>query len=415
MAGTKAINKLSEAALRNAKAGEQIKKLSDGGGLQLWIMPNGSKLWRLAYRFGGKQKLLAIGDHPAFALADARKSRDEARRLLGEGKDPMEMRRVAKQEAEAERITFRALANEYISKLEREGRAPATMNKVRWLLGLTDRDIGQLPVGEIKPAQVLKALQRVEKRGNYETARRMRSTISSVFRYAVATARADIDPAQPLQGALTTPKVTHRAAILKPLEFGGLQRAVDGYAGQPSTRIALKLMAYLFPRPGELRQARWEEFDLESAVWTIPAERAKMRREHRKPLPVQAVALLNELHDLTGFGALAFPATTSVKRPMSENTLNAALRRLGYTKDEVTAHGFRATASTLLNESTRWSRDAIERELGHVEGNDVRRAYARGEHLVERKAMIQWWADHCDTLRDGGEIVPFNRESLAPQ
>lgn len=210
---------------------------------------------------------------------------------------------------------------------------------------------------------------------------------------------------------MTTPKVKHRAAILDPVEFGGMLRAIDGYQGQASTRIALKLMAYLFPRPGELRQARWNEFDLEGACWTIPAERAKTRREHRKPLPRQAMELLHELRDLTGFGALAFPATTSVKRPMSENTLNAALRRMGFAKDEVTSHGFRATASTLLNESTRWSRDAIERELGHIEANDVRRAYARGEHMEERRAMIQWWADHCDTLRDGGEVVPFNPES----
>lgn len=187
---------------------------------------------------------------------------------------------------------------------------------------------------------------------------------------------------------MTTPKVKHRAAILDPVEFGGMLRAIDGYQGQASTRIALKLMAYLFPRPGELRQARWNEFDLEGACWTIPAERAKTRREHRKPLPWQAMELLHELRDLTGFGALAFPATTSVKRPMSENTLNAALRRMGFAKDEVTSHGFRATASTLLNESTRWSRDAIERELGHIEANDVRRAYARGEHMEERRAMI---------------------------
>jgi len=245
----------------------------------------------------------------------------------------------------------------------------------------------------------------VEARGNYETAQRMRSTISRIFRYAVVTARAESDPAQPLQGALTTPKVTHRADILNPIDFGAMLRAIDDYRGQPSTQIALRLMAYLFPRPGELRQARWEEFDLDAALWTTPAERAKMRREHRKPLPSQAIDLLRELQDLTGFGTLAFPATNSVKRPMSENTLNAALRRLGYTKDEVTSHGFRATASTLLNESTRWSRDAIERELGHVEGNDVRRAYARGEHLDERRAMIQWWADRCDALRDGGTVV----------
>ncbi|MFN0264841.1 tyrosine-type recombinase/integrase [Tepidamorphus sp. 3E244] len=404
-------NKLSDARLRSLKPGASIRKLSDGGGLQFWMMPSGSRLWRLAYRFGGKQKLMALGDYPAVTLSDARKRRDKARRLISEGIDPIEVRKAAKREAASVKLTFSDIAAEYLQKVEREGRSEATLVKLRWYVALASKKLGRLPLNQISPAIVLSALRPVEGRGNYETAQRMRSTISRIFRYAVATARAESDPAQPLQGALTTPKVTHRAAILNPIEFGGMLRAIDDYQGQPSTRIALKLMSYLFPRPGELRLARWSEFDLDAAIWTIPAERAKMRREHRKPLPAQAVRLLLELQDMTGFGALAFPATTSVKRSMSENTLNAALRRLGYTKDEVTAHGFRATASTLLNESTRWSRDAIERELGHIEGNDVRRAYARGEHLDERRAMIQWWADHCDTLRDGGEVVPFDRKS----
>lgn len=407
MAGTRAINKLSEAAIRSARPGLRLAKLSDGGGLQLWINPNGSKLWRLAYRYGGKQKLLALGDYPATGLADARHGRDEARRMLARGQDPMEARRIARLEAANEKVTFRELANEYVAKMEREGRAAATLAKVRWVLDLADRDIGSLPVKEIRPAQVLKALQRVERRGKYETARRMRSTIGAVFRYGVATARADGDPAQPLQGALTTPRVRHRAAIVTPVEFGVLLRAIDAFSGQMATRAALKLMAYLFPRPGELRQAEWAEFDLECALWTIPAKRTKMRRDQRKPLSRQAVAVLSELHSLTGFGPLAFPSLRSTRRPMSENTLNVALRRLGYGKNEATSHGFRATASTLLNESNRWSRDTIERELGHVEANSVRRAYARGEHMQERRKMIQWWADYCDALRNGGDIVAF--------
>jgi len=250
-----------------------------------------------------------------------------------------------------------------------------------------------------RPADVLVPLKRVEERGRYETARRMRSTISAVFRYAVATTRAENDPAAPLQGALTTGVVRHRAAITDASKFGAMLRAIDTFEGQPTTVAALKLMALLFPRPGELRQAEWSEFDLGNAIWSIPARRTKMRRELRKPLSRQSIELIEGLQRISGHRELLFPSLRTWTRPISENTLNGALRRLGYSKNEATAHGFRATASTLLNESGLWSPDAIERELGHVESNDVRRAYSRGEHLEERRQMIQWWADHCDRLR----------------
>ncbi len=251
---------------------------------------------------------------------------------------------------------------------------------------------------------MLAVLRKVEVRGRHETARQLRSTIGSVFRYAIATARADNDPTFALRGALTTPKVKPRAAVTDPKAVGALVRSVWGYDGQPATKAALQLMAYLFPRPGELRLAEWPEFDLEAAVWSIPAQRMKMRRPHKVPLPPQAIAILTQLRDMTGHGKLVFPSAWSQLRPISDNTLNAALRRLGYSQDEATAHGFRATASSLLNESGLWHADAIERQLAHEDADAVRRAYARAEFWDERVRMMQWWADKLDALREGGKV-----------
>jgi integrase len=240
----------------------------------------------------------------------------------------------------------------------------------------------------------------VELSGRRESARRVRSTIGAVFRYAIATARTEVDPTAALKGALASPVTIPRAAVTEPKKLGALLRAIDGFDGQPATRAALKLMALVFPRPGELRAAEWTEFDFNKAQWTIPASRAKMRRPHSVPLPPQAITILEDLRRFTGRGKLAFPSVRTVLRPISENTLNAALRRLGYAQDEATSHGFRATASTLLNECGLWHPDAIERQLAHVEGNAVRRAYARGEHWEERVRMMAWWANYLDELRD---------------
>jgi integrase len=254
-------------------------------------------------------------------------------------------------------------------------------------------------------------LRKVESKGLYETARRMRSSIGEVFRYAIATARATADPTFALRGALTVPTVKHRAAITDPKELGALLRSIDGFQGQPTTIAALKLMALLFPRPGELRLAEWKEFDLEAAIWAIPATRTKMRREHRVPLSRQALAILEGLYPISGHAALVFPGLQGHLKPISENTLNLALRRLGFTQDEATAHGFRATASSLLNESGRFLVDVIERALAHQDTDAVRRACARGEHWQERVAMNQWWADHLDTLRDGAKVLPFDKRA----
>jgi len=390
---------LTDTECRSTKPGPSLRKLSDGGGLQLWAFPNGAKLWRVAYRFEGKQKLLAIGPYPTISLAGARRARDDAKRLLKSGEDPSAVKKQLKAVLAAQGDTFRAVAEEFVGKLRREGRADATLAKTEWLLEFAYPKLGKLPIKEIAAPDVLKVLRDVEMRGRHESARRLRSTIGSVFRYAVATARAENDPTFALRGALTKPTVKPRAAIVNERAFGALLRAVDGFNGQPATHAALKLMALLFPRPGELRAAEWPECDFDKAVWTIPATRTKMRRPHHVPFSPQAVAILKDLQAITGYGKLVFPSVRTVLRPISENTLNAALRRLGYTQDEATAHGFRATASTLLNESGLWSPDAIERQLAHVESNDVRRAYARGEHWDERARMMVWWADQLDAWR----------------
>ena len=358
---------LTDFACRSARAAPKLKKLSDMGGLQLWLFPNGSKLWRLAYRFRGKQKLLAIGRYPDTSLLAARAERERAKALLKENRDPSHTQKIERLVAAAAGDTFEVVAKEYIERLQREGRSVATITKLEWLLDFARPTLGPLPVREIRPIEVLTVLQKVEARGRYDTARRLRSTIGAVCRYAVATARAEVDPTAPLQGALTMPTVKPRAAVTDAKGLGALLRAIEGFTGQPTTRAALKLMALLFPRPGELRAAAWAEFDLPGAVWTIPAARTKMRREHRVPLAPQAIEILQALHPISGDGTLLLPGVRTARQPMSEATLNAALRRLGYSKDEATAHGFRATASTLLNEAGLWSADAIERQLAHVD------------------------------------------------
>jgi integrase len=392
---------LSDAQVRSLKPAASPKKYSDGGGLHLLVPPHGSKLWRLSYRFGGKQKTIALGAYPVVTLADARQRRDNAKRLLLNGADPSQHAKVEKIRAQiANATTFNAVADELLRKVEREGKAAATLAKKRWLIDLARPSLGSRPIADISAVEVLVALRQVESKGNFETARRMRAAVGQVFRYAIATSAALNDPTFGLKGALTAPVVTHRAAFTDPKGFGGMLRAIWDYPGAATTRLALQLMALLYPRPGELRQAEWTEFDLDKAIWVIPAARTKMRREHRKPLSGPAVALLRELHRLTGQGRLIFPAVHSTRRPLSENTMNSALRRMGFTKDEATSHGFRATASTLLNESRKWHADAIEVELGHVGADEVRRAYHRALYWDERVRMAEWWAGEIDRLRE---------------
>ena len=391
---------LSDLQIRGARPSAKPFKLSDGGWLFLVVTPSGSKLWRMAYRFEGKEKTLSLGGYPETSLKDARSKRDEAKLLLKSGTDPSQQRKRDKlATAISNATTFKGLALEYQDKLKREGRAPATLSKLEWLLSVAMSKIGERPIAQITSAEVLAVLKPVEMRGNLETAKRLRATVGAVFRYAIATARAENDPTGALKGALVPPKVKHRAAITDPVALGAFLRAVDTFDGQPATVAALKLLPLVFTRPGELRMAEWVEFDLDRAIWAIPAIRTKMRREHQVPLPRQALDILSKLKAITGAGRLLFPGIRSIERPISENTLNAAMRRMGYRQDQVCSHGFRATASTLLNESGKFSSDAIERALAHQDPNAVRRAYARGAFWAERVEMSQWWANYLDALK----------------
>ena len=299
---------LTDVEIRKAKPSDKLAKLSDGGGLQLWLYPDGAKRWRMAYRIGGKQKALAIGVYPAIGLKEARDARDAAKGLLAEGRDPSEAKRADRAaKVAADTNTFDTIAGELLEKKRREGRAAATLDKFSWLMSLAAPAIGHRPISEIKAAEVLAALRVVETRGRHETAKKLRAALGEVFRYAVATARADNDPTGALKGALTAPIVTPRAAITEPVAFGALLRAIEIYTGAPETKAALELLALTFVRPGELRAAEWAEFDLDAGLWTLPASRMKMRKPHRVPLAPRAVAILRGLQIITGGGPQASP------------------------------------------------------------------------------------------------------------
>jgi integrase len=389
---------LNDIAIRNAKPGPKPIKLSDERGPFLLVAPTGGKLWRMKYRIAGKEKKLALGRYPDVALKEARK-------LIAAGIDPSEKKRIDRLDATLKaETTFNAVANEYIAKCEKEGRADVTVGKAHWLLSLLEPALGSRPVDEISPVELLAALKKVEAKGHLETARRMRSFASRVFRYAVATARASADPAAALRGALVAPKVTHHSAILDAKRVGALQRAIDGYDGQPMTKLALRLAPHVVVRPGELRQAEWTGIDLEAGVWKISATKMKMRQPHMVPLSRQAIEIFQAAQALTGRHQYVFASLYPGNRPMSENTINAALRRMGYSGDEMTAHGFRAMASTLLNESGKWNPDAIERALAQKASDGVRGAYHRGAHWAERVEMAQWWSDYLEELKADTEM-----------
>lgn len=397
---------LTQLQITAAKPKEKPFTLSDGQGLALVVQPSGAKLWRFRYRSGGIARTLHIGPWPTFSLADAREKCREARKSIAAGLDPVLEKKRAKITAKfAVATTFKEVALEWVAKCEREGRADVTLDKVRWLLGMAYPLIGSHPINSITPTETLAVLRKVEAKGRYESARRMRSVLSRVFRYGIATARCDRDVAADLRGALTTPKTKHHAAITDPREVGVLLKTIDGYTGQAVTRMAMRLSPHLFVRPGELRQAEWSEIDVDKAIWSIPAERMKMRRAHKVPLSRQVLEMLEELREITGHRVHLFPCMGSPRKPMSENGVNQALRRLGYEAGEMTAHGFRAMAATLLNEMGRWNPDAIERQLAHQDTSSVRRAYARGEYWEERVAMMQHWSDYLDNLREAAAAL----------
>lgn len=400
---------LTEPKIKAARPKEKPYKLFDERGLYLFVTPSGARLWRLKYRLNGKEKLLALGAYPDVPLKRAREKRDEARRLIADGIDPSAQKKAERQ---ASADTFSALAKEYL-QVKRSSLNPKTIAKAQWLLDdWLNPSIGSIHVKKLRAAEVLAVCRRLEAKGKYESAHRARALASRVMRYGVATGRCEHDPCAYLRGALKPVKVTNRAAITEPAKLGELLRAIDGYRGQPSTAYALKILPYLFVRPGELRGAEWEEFDLDGPepMWRIPAGRMKMKEQHVVPLARQVVELLKELRRITGDGPLLFPSLRSSKRPISDNTLNAALRRLGYSGDEHVAHGFRSTASTLLNEQG-WHPDLIELQLAHAPRNKVRAAYNRAERLAERRKMMQAWADYLDGLKAGGKVIAIRREA----
>ncbi len=400
---------LTDKSIRAAKHGEKAVRLFDGGGLYLELAPNGGKLLRLKYRFAGKEKRLSLGVYPHVALKQARERRDDAKRLLANGVDPSEQRKAHKATiTERAANSFEAVAREWIagqSKKWGKGYADKVQRRLEFNIFPL---VGGRPIAEITSKEMLGVLRKVEDRGAHETAHRAKQNCGQVFRYAVATGRADRDPTVELRGALAPNKEQHYPSITDPKAIGALLRAIEGYDGALVTKCALRLAALTFVRPGELRQAAWTEFNLDKAEWRIPAERMKMGEQHIVPLSTQAVAVLKELQPLTGRRNYVFPGARTNGRPMSENTVNAALRNLGYGKDQMTGHGFRSMASTNLNEQG-WHKDAIERQLAHAERDNVRAAYNYAEHLPERRKMMQAWADYLDGLRAGAKVTAFKK------
>jgi integrase len=403
---------LTDVAVRNAKPTSKPYKLADDRGLFLLVTPAGGRLWRLKYRVLGKEKLLSLGSYPDLSLREARDARDEARKLLANGIDPGERKQADKRAAlQASADSFEALAREWHKRQLKSwtpGHGVTVMSRL-------ERDvfpwIGRRPIATIDAANLLEVLRRVEDRGAIETAHRIKTVCSQVFTYAIATRRASKNPAADLTGALLPAKSTHRAAITDPLKVGALLRAIDGYEGALVTRCALRLAPLVFVRPGELRAMEWAEVDQDLAQWNIPAERMKTREAHLVPLSEQALIVLREIHPLTGRGRFVFPSARSPRRPMSNNAVLAALRRMGFAKDEMSGHGFRAMARTILDEVLQFRTDFIEHQLAHAVRDPNGRAYNRTAHLVERQKMMQAWADYLDKLKAGGEVVAFRKNS----
>lgn len=403
---------LTDTAIRTAKAKAKSYRLSDSAGLYLEVSTAGGKLWRLKYRFAGKEKRLALGIYPDTSLKEAREKRDSARKLLGTGIDPSAFRKAAKAVGvELTTNTFEAIARQWFS-----------LRSTKWVSSHADkvinrleRDVfpwlGQKPIKSITRKDVLTSLQRVVDRGAVESARRAGFNMAQIFQFAIDNELADRNPAANLGGALPSVETKHRAAITNTKEIGGLLRAIDGYQGSIVTKSALRLAPLVFVRPIELRSAEWNEIDLESARWTIPAEKMKMRESHIVPLSQQAIAVLKDLQPVTGNGRYVFPSAQSPKRAMSNNAVLSALRRMGYAKDEMSGHGFRAMARTVLDEVLHFRPDYIEHQLAHAVRDPNGRAYNRTSHLAERKAMMQQWADYLETLKQGGNVVPLKQKA----
>jgi len=408
---------LTEIKLKALRPRDTLYRVADRDGLCIEVPLSGAFRWRYRYRHQGKPKMLSLGVYPDVSLANARARLGDARALRAQGIDPSEAR---KQEKEAPILAAQETARTADATFEAVGRlwmatqnvAEITANKNRWLLEtFLFPKLGHRPVDQITPRELLTILRDIEKTGKHETASRAKNKAGQVFRFAIIEGKAEVDPTASLRGALKSAQVKHHAAVTDPLRIGELLRAIDGFVGQPTTLLALKLAALVFVRPNELRKAEWAEFDIDGAIWRIPKERMKMKAAHLVPLSKQALAILRELLPLTGQGQYLFPSIRSSFAPMSENTINAALRRLGYASDEMTGHGFRSMAATRLNELG-WRADAIERQLAHAESNKVREAYtSAAQYLDERTKMMQAWADYLDGLRVGANVVPLRRAS----
>lgn len=409
----KRIKPLSDVKVKSAKPAPKESKLFDGGGLFLLVTPTGGKLWQFKYRFGGKEKKLSFGAYPTISIADARQRREDAKKLLANGIDPGEVKKAQKAASDAEtENSFEIVAREWHSRFSGQwspGHAETIMDRLK-------RDVfpwlGAKPVSEVKPVDLLAVLRRIEGRGALETAHRVRTICGQVLRYAVATGRAERDSAADLRGALPPVREKHHAALTDPNEVAELLRAIEGFKGTFHVKCALKLAPLLFVRPGELRQMEWGEIDFEAEQWNIPAEKMKMKQPHIVPLSRQAIAILKDLHPLTGYGRYVFPCHRSPLRPMTNNAINAALRRMGYTSDEMTGHGFRAMARTILDEVLQVRPDFIEHQLAHAVKDPNGRAYNRTAHLAERRKMMQLWADYLDGLKQGAKVIPFKQKAV---
>lgn len=399
---------ITETKLRSLRPRASLYRVADSNGLCIEVSPNGTKLWRYRYRFAGKATMVALGAYPNVSLSAARSKRSEARDLLVKGMNPAAHVR-AQRSATAERAanSFGAVAAEWFEQ-NAHRLTPGTLKRDRRVV---ERDLaplfGDTPVADLKASELLAALKRIQARGALETAHRARSLASKLIRYAIATGRAERNPAADLVGALPAPTKEHFASITEPVQVGDLLRAIHGYTGQPATAAALKLAPLTFVRPGELRAARWADIDLEAAEWRYTA--TKTKTPHIVPLSAQAVAILQDLRPFTGNAEYVFPGVRSIRRPLSENTINAALRRLGYDSDTMTGHGFRAMARTILDEQLGYRPDFIEHQLAHAVRDPNGRAYNRTAHLAERRMMMQGWADYLDSLRAGAAVVPIRR------
>jgi len=408
----KRIAPLTDIQVRTVKAQDKEYKLFDGGGLFLLVTPSGGKLWRFKYRFADKEKKLTFGAYPAITLADARQRREDARKLLANGVDPGETKKAQKAaQGDQDTNSFEVIAREWHSKFAHTWVASHAQHKLERLEKNVFPWLGKRSIKEITAPEVLEVLRRIESRGILDTAHRVRFECGQIFRYAVATGRAVHDPSAALKGALPPVKNGHFAAPTDPKAVAPLLRAIDGFQGSFVVKCALQLAPLLFVRPGELRAAEWSEVDLDAAEWNIPAERMKMKIAHLVPLCRQAVEILRDLQPLTGHSKYVFPCHRSPLRCMSENAVNAGLRRMGFEKSEITGHGFRAMARTILDEVLQVRPDFIEHQLAHAVKDPNGRAYNRTAHLAERKKMMQQWADYLDGLKSVAKVIQLSERA----